>query len=187
MATSLTDHIRLYDDFVPVPFCHELINQFEMERRKEYVAREQRPQWTEFNISQHYSEPQWQHYQTTIQNYFVDAVQLYMEDVSCAPDFPAKYCFEQYRIKKYEQGSSDQFNDHVDVQDYSSARRFLSVMLYLNNVPVGGRTVLPKLDYEIEPMEGRVAVFPANWMYRHAGRPTVESNKYIIGSYLHYL
>lgn len=187
MATDLKDYIRCYDDLVPMDLCHQIINEFELERRKEVVDKKFRPKWTEFNVSKHFSEPSWQMIQTQVQKYFVDAVGLYIKDLDVGADFPSSYCFEEYRIKKYEKGSDDQFQDHVDVQDYQSARRFVSVMLYLNNAPVGGRTHFPRIDYEIEAKECRVAIFPANWMFRHAGRPTVESNKYIMGSYLHYL
>ena len=187
MANELKDYIRCYDDLVPLDLCHQIINEFELERRKETVDRNFRPKWTEFNISKHFSEPNWQNIQTKIQSYFVDAVQLYMQDLGVGADFPASYCFEEYRLKKYEKGSDDQFKDHVDVQDYQSARRFVSVMLYLNNVPVGGQTHFPRIGHSIEPVERRIAIFPANWMFRHSGQPTIESNKYILGSYLHYL
>lgn len=187
MANELKDYIRCYDDLVPLDLCHQIINEFELERRKETVDRNFRPKWTEFNISKHFSEPNWQNIQTKVQSYFVDAVQLYMQDLNVGADFPASYCFEEYRLKKYEKGSDDQFKDHVDVQDYQSARRFVSVMLYLNNVPVGGQTYFPRISHSIEPVERRIAIFPANWMFRHSGQPTIESNKYILGSYLHYL
>jgi len=187
MAADLKDYIRCYDGIVPDKLCHQIINDFELERRKVTIDKQLRPKWTEFNVSKHFSEPTWQQIQTQVQRYFVDAVSLYIKDLDVGADFPASYCFEEYRIKKYERGSDDQFQDHVDVQDYQSARRFASVMLYLNNAPVGGRTHFPRIDYEIEAKESRIVVFPANWMFRHAGRPTVESNKYIMGSYLHYL
>ena len=187
MATELKVYIRCNDDQIDLDLCHRIINEFELERHKEVVDRQLRPKLTEFNISKYYSEPNWQSIQTQVQAVFVDVVQLYMQDLGVGADFPASYCFEEYRLKKYELGSTDQFADHVDVQDYQSARRFLSVMLYLNNVPVGGRTRFPRIDHEIEPVERRIAVFPANWMFRHSGMPTIESNKYILGSYLHYL
>ena len=187
MANELKDYIRCYDDLISLDLCHQIINEFELERRKEVVDRQLRPKWTEFNISKHYSEPTWQNIQTKVQAVFVDVVQLYMRDLGVGADFPSSYCFEEYRLKKYEKGSTDQFADHVDVQDHQSARRFASVMLYLNNVPVGGRTVFPRIGHEVEPVERRIVVFPANWMFRHSGQPTIESNKYILGSYLHYL
>ena len=109
-----------------------------------------------------------------------------MEDLDLGPDFPAKYAFEEYRLKKYTQ-YGDEFRDHVDVQDHSSARRFLVIFLYLNDGFNGGTTSFPKLDLDIEPKCGRLLIFPPNWMFRHAGRPVEDGTKYIVGSYLHYL
>ena len=109
-----------------------------------------------------------------------------MEDLDLGPDFPSKYAFEEYRLKKYSR-VVDEFKDHVDVQDHSSARRFLVIFLYLNDGFEGGTTSFPKLDIDIEPKCGRLLIFPPNWMFRHAGRPVLDDSKYIIGSYLHYL
>ena len=77
--------------------------------------------------------------------------------------------------------------DHVDVGDHNSARRFLVMFLYLNTVEVGGQTMFPRLGESISPQTGRVLMFPANWQYRHAGLPPESDNKYIVGTYLHYL
>jgi len=73
------------------------------------------------------------------------------------------------------------------VQDYNSARRFLVCFLYLNRPNSGGLTSFPKLDYAVEPKVGRVLIFPPTWMYRHAGQPVISGEKYIMGTYLHYL
>ena len=103
------------------------------------------------------------------------------------PDFPAKYSFEEFRIKQYDNNGNDQFRDHVDVGDYNSARRFLVIFLYLNDVNVGGQTNFPKLDYAVSPKCGRILIFPSTWQYRHSGLPPEDDKKYIVGTYLHYL
>lgn len=188
MATKLEEYVREYVDLVPYTFCNHIINTFEVEDEKLEVDREHRPKWQEFNISQRYNtDQQWGEIQNQIQKYFIDAVKLYMDDLQCGYDFPAKYCFEEYRIKKYRMHTDDQFMDHVDVQDYQSARRFLVVMLYLNSVETGGETHFPLLDKTIKPETGKILVFPSTWQWRHAGRPVISNNKYILGSYLHYL
>ena len=102
------------------------------------------------------------------------------------PDFPAQYGFEQFRMKMYDNNGKDQFKDHVDVGDHASAKRFLVMFLYLNDVKEGGETNFPNLNVAIKPKCGRILLFPANWQYRHSGLPPVSSQKYIVGSYLHY-
>ena len=109
------------------------------------------------------------------------------QDLDLGPDFPANYAFEQHRMKMYRDNNYDQFKDHVDVQNYDSARRFLVCFVYLNSVRRGGETNFPKLGYAVRPECGRILLFPANWQYRHAGLPPKTGRKYIIGSYLHYV
>ena len=116
-----------------------------------------------------------------------EATHLILKSIPLGPDFPAKYAFEEFRIKRYREDSDDAFIDHVDVGDHNSARRFLVCFLYLNDVEEGGTTDFPKIHHEITPKCARILVFPPNWMYRHAGRPVTKGTKYILGSYLHYL
>ena len=189
MATELKDYIRVYDDVADRSFCTSVMRAFDIDiPHQSYIDREMRPTFTELNMSQRYLEKDstWVPLQEKMQQIFTDYVNLYMEDLGIAQDFPAKYAFEQYRVKKYIP-KINEFRDHVDVQDYSSARRFLVCFLYLNDVEIGGETAFPKLDYQIKPKCGRLLIFPPTWQYRHAGRPTEVGSKYIVGSYLHYL
>ena len=142
-----------------------------------------------YDLEQRYlaKDPLWVGIQKQIQDVFVDCIQLYMNSLQVEVDFPAKYSFEEYRVKYYNNNGHDQFKDHVDVGDYNSARRFLVMFLYLNNVSVGGETSFPRLGEAIAPQTGRVLMFPATWQYRHAGLPPMSDNKYIVGTYLHYL
>ena len=189
MATELKDYIRCYDEVVDKEFCRDVITRFESDAEyQERIDREKRPSFTELNISKRFlaEDKNWIDIQQKIKSLFVDYVQLYMSDLDVSVDFPARYAFEEFRIKKYNT-SADEFKDHVDVGDHASARRFLVCFLYLNTVENGGSTDFPKLDYSIQPQCGRILMFPSTWMYRHAGRPVELGKKYIAGSYLHYL
>ena len=188
MATNLTDFIRCYDGLATKTFCDAIIESYGI-TKGQYLDREQRPSFHELNISQRYiaKDPQWMGIQMQLTSIFTDAVNLYIEDLDCLNDFPLKYAFEENRLKLYDNNAYDQFKDHVDVQDYSSARRFLVCFLYLNDVEEGGTTDFPKIHHAITPKCARILVFPPNWMYRHAGRPVTKGTKYILGSYLHYL
>tara|TARA_B100001996_G_scaffold226959_1_gene174832 strand:+ start:283 stop:849 length:567 start_codon:yes stop_codon:yes gene_type:complete len=188
MVTELKDYIKCYDGLVEDSFCKSIVKLFD-ETDHDYVDRQQRPSFHELNITQKYKakDEAWMKIQIRLQKLFTDAVQLYLEDLDVAADFPAKYAFEEYRLKMYGNNTYDQFKNHVDVQDYSSARRFVVSFLYLNDVLAGGQTDFPRLGYSIEPKCGRMLMFPANWQYRHAGLPPISDRKYIIGTYLHYL
>jgi len=188
MATKLTDYIKCYDGLVTAEFCRDVIKTFD-ESDSVYIDREQRPSFTELNISQRFLEndPNWIPIQKKLTDVFIDAVDLYMSDLDLGPDFPAKYAFEEHRLKMYRNNDHDQFKDHVDVGDYNSARRFLVCFLYLNDVKEGGKTNFPKLNYSVAPECGRILLFPSTWQWRHAGLPPVSGPKYIVGSYLHYV
>ena len=188
MVTKLTDYIKCYDNLINDDLCQEIIDAYKQSGTT-YINREQRPTFHELNISKKYKaeDPLWMKPQKVLTETFIDAVELYMQDLDVAKDFPTKYTFEEYRLKRYESNEYDQFKDHVDVQDYGSARRFVVIFAYLNTVEEGGETNFPRLDFSIQPKQGRILVFPANWQYRHAGLPVRSNDKYIIGSYLHYL
>lgn len=188
MVTKLTDYIKCYDNLINDELCQEIIDAYKQSSTT-YINREQRPTFHELNISKKYKaeDPLWIKPQKILTETFIDSVELYMKDVDVARDFPTKYTFEEYRLKRYEANDYDQFKDHVDVQDYGSARRFVVIFAYLNTVEEGGETNFPRLDFSIQPKQGRILVFPANWQYRHAGLPVRSNDKYIIGSYLHYL
>jgi hypothetical protein len=187
---KLTDYIKVYDDICDEQLCNEIVGAFEsQEDNHVYINRSKRPTFTEMNISQQYSKKDstWMVIQKQVQTCFIDAVSRYMNELDLGPDFPSKYAFEEFRVKKYRQDSDDEFADHVDVGDYNSARRFLVGFLYLNDVEEGGTTDFPKISYSVTPKCGRMLLFPPNWMYRHAGRPVTKGSKYILGTYLHYL
>lgn len=188
MVNSLTDYIRCYDDMFDDDFCQSVIKTFN-ESDISRIDREQRPSFNEMNISQRYMarDPAWMSIQKHIQAVFVDVVKVYMNALQCEVDFPAKYSFEEFRIKQYDNNGHDQFKDHVDVGDYNSARRFVVMFLYLNDVVVGGQTNFPRLNFAVSPKRGRILLFPATWQYRHSGLPPESDKKYIVGTYLHYL
>lgn len=104
--------------------------------------------------------------------------------------FPHRFTLEQFRVKKYRNDGIDVFEDHVDVQDYTSARRFLACLFYLNTVEEGGETefFFPNDQNRlVKPIQGQVVVFPPNWQFPHRGRKTISGNKYIMSSYFHFI
>jgi hypothetical protein len=192
LAKKLTDLIKIYDDVVDEDACKHAIKIFE--NNKDYherIEREDKPSFTQMNItsftrdSEDYSAKD-----KDLHNHFVNVfttyAQLYCTDNFITDEHPAQYALEELRIKKYNPGG-DQYAEHVDVGNHNSARRYLAFFLYLNDVETGGETKFPYLDLSIKPQSGRMIVFPPLWMFPHAGLPTVDESKYIIGSYCHYL
>ena len=118
---------------------------------------------------------------------FDDILEKYKQDVRVHKKaLPEKSAWEEIRIKRYRSGVGN-FLDHVDVGDYISARRFLVFFVYLNDVKEGGETEFPTLDLQVSPECGTILVFPATWTFLHRGNVPISNDKYILGSYKHYV
>ncbi len=118
---------------------------------------------------------------------FDDILEKYKQDVKVHKKaLPEKSAWEEIRIKRYRSGVGN-FLDHVDVGDYISARRFLVFFVYLNDVKEGGETEFPTLDLQVSPKCGTILVFPATWTFLHRGNVPISNDKYILGSYKHYV
>lgn len=78
------------------------------------------------------------------------------------------------------------FHKHVDAWDVASATRQISIILYLNDVAVGGETIFADLDVDVRPKEGRLIVFPSSYMFQHEGMPPISNKKYVLVSWLHF-
>lgn len=175
--------VRTYDKILNEEQCQGLISAFEgMSEYHETVKNDGRPNFTQLNVNSH-------HVQAI--NYLVDRVktclEIYQSDLlGLTRHMPPIKSLESFRVKKYVPGGDDRFDEHVDVGDYPSARRYLAMLFYLNDVEEGGETVFPFHDMMVRPKTGSVLVFPPTWEYPHSGRPPISGPKYIMSTYLHY-
>ena len=96
----------------------------------------------------------------------------------------SRYEFEKFKIKKYVPELKEEFRRHTDSTTKRSCRRFLSSLIYLNDVEEGGQTAFN--DVTVNPKEGRLIIFPPLWMFPHAGKMPVSDIKYILTTYLRY-
>ena len=118
---------------------------------------------------------------------FDDIFEKYKQDINVHKKvLPEKSVWEELRIKRYRSGIGN-FLDHVDVGDFISAKRFLVLFVYLNDVAEGGETEFPDLNLTISPVCGTILVFPATWTFLHRGNVPISNDKYILGSYKHYV
>jgi hypothetical protein len=125
--------------------------------------------------------------QLSIYDRFKYVLQQYKEETGLHEHtWPEKFKYEEIRIKRYRMGRGN-FLDHVDVGSLDSAMRFLVLFVYLNDVEEGGETEFPDLDLTITPECGTMLLFPATWTYLHRGNTPISNDKFILGSYLHYV
>lgn len=192
---ELRDYIQVYDYTLPTTVCKNIVRLFSSQVHEE-VDQKGMPKFRQFNITQAIDDNEhnlnvspWSEW-GLIQNALIESshyyVQKYMEDVDCKAYFPIKSALEQFRVKKYQKGTDDRFDKHVDVGDHASARRFLSMFWYLNDVSEGGETVFDN-GPTIKPKEGRLVMFPPLWLYPHQGKRTISDDKFIVSSYTHYV
>ncbi len=91
---------------------------------------------------------------------------------------------EEFRIKRYYNNGNEKFDEHVDVNDIDSSIRAVAFLFYLNDND--GNTLFPLHNLNIQPVSGRVIVFPPTWEYPHTGLPPKIDSKYIMSTYIHY-
>ena len=185
LMVELNELIHVYEDALESEICDFLVSLFDQTLDKhERYDDEGKPNFTQFNLTEHRelsSEV------NQVHNHIIKKIfehrDKYYEFVDKRV-FPEEHALEQFRIKKYNPGGEDQFDTHVDVMTFDTARRFLSFMWYLNDVESGGKTVFR--DFEIKPKKGTLVMFPPLWMYPHRGEPPMSGPKYIMTAYLHY-
>lgn len=190
---NLADYVMILDDVLSQELCDTLIDKFE--KCNERILTESTwgdnfgRRFQELNITEHkeFEEESKIFYDLTKKVY-----DFYRN--TCKVEFiPDKIGYEAARMKRYEVGKNDRFDWHTDVGDYVSAKRFLVMFYYLNDVEEGGQTVFndvtfePEKDLKVNPRRGRIVVFPPMWMYPHKALPPISNNKYIISTYCHYI
>jgi len=185
LMVELNDLIHVYEDGLEPEICDFLITLFDQTSDKhERYDNDGKPNFTQFNLTE-YRELTPDINQ--VHNHIIKKIFTYRDKYYEYVDkrvFPEEHALEQFRIKKYNPGGEDQFDTHVDVVTFDTARRFLSFMWYLNDVESGGKTVFR--DFEIQPKKGTLVMFPPLWMYPHRGEPPMSGPKYIMTAYLHY-
>lgn len=173
-------YIKLYQNVIEPSVSDAMIELF---NRQDSVQRSSPiMNFTEINLNQ--NREVWGQYTDYLTYNFKQVLEQYRTELEITT-WPEKYAFEEIRMKKYEPDIG-KFDQHVDVGDYSSARRFLVFFAYLNN-GLGGETSFDTMGINIPRSAGSVLVFPPHWTYPHTGRVCRNDPKYIIGSYLHYV
>lgn len=84
------------------------------------------------------------------------------------------YGYEPITFNRYEPGQS--FAAHPDY--FRGSDRCVSAVAYLNTVEDGGVTHFSHFDVQVEPVAGRVVIFPSNFLFRHSGEATTSTTKY---------
>jgi len=75
---------------------------------------------------------------------------------------------------------------HCENSSLINRSRFLTWILYLNDIDEGGETEMIHLSERISPKTGRLVIFPAGWTHAHRGNPPLSNTKYIATGWMEY-
>jgi len=74
---------------------------------------------------------------------------------------------------------------HVEASDnLELLKRVIAFSIYLNDVEEGGETEFLYQSVRVQPIKGRIVIWPAFFPYVHRGNPPLKHEKYIITSWL---
>ena len=95
---------------------------------------------------------------------------------------------EGFRLKKYLSDGSEHHAYHSDTSHErkgdTTPRRIIAVLLYLNTVHEGGETVFINQNIAVQPVVGRIVMFPTSYTFVHAGRAPISNSKYVVINFL---
>lgn len=183
---TLTRFIRIYDDVLSVEECELLIKYYD-ECEHKYEGRVYTAEGITLKQDTKSVQQVDVEFESEADNILSKncerMLQAYCEEQPWYP--PAAINDIGYHIKRYEPGSG-YFNEHIDVLCPNTARRTVVVQFYLNTVEEGGETEFTELGIKCPPVRGRCLMFPAFFLYPHAGHVPISGPKYITNIFVGY-
>lgn len=88
-----------------------------------------------------------------------------------------------YQIQKYEPRVG-KYGWHIDGGLGHAPARQVALIVYLNDVLLGGETEFSYQKVKVEAKKGRLAVFPAFWTHEHRGRMPISGPKFILTTFM---
>lgn len=85
----------------------------------------------------------------------------------------------QQKIQKTTKGGG-YHNWHFEQISFENSSRVLAWSIYLNDVKEGGETEFLYQSKRVKAEQGKILVFPANFLYTHRGNPPLSGDKYIL-------
>lgn len=175
------NYIRVIDNALSPNVCNELIEQFETNTHLHFETPTRLIELGLWNLHN------WNK-KETISDLLMDIVRSQYADYAARWDtlnmLPKEWAAEGFRVKGY-RPHEHEFLMHVDHGDKDTATRVIGFLFYLNDNEAG--TEFPLHDFYNEAKQGRLLMFPPNWMYPHRGLMPSTSTKYIMSSYVFYV
>ena len=186
----LTDFIKIYESALPPDLCGEIIKRFDgsptVTTELEHPSQEAHPLRSYQEIVLAKGHQEFLDIQPVMMKVAELAALKYQSEIPVRT-FPKEIGCENFRIQKFRAGTGDRHSYHVDVSNYASARRFLGMVWFLNDVEKGAEQYFPHPNIRVKPQSGRMLIYPAMWLYPHTVEPVGETDSYIVSTFLHYI
>ena len=75
---------------------------------------------------------------------------------------------------------------HYETSSHGSSPKFITFMVYLNDIDEGGETEFLYLHKRIKPQQGRVIIWPSGFTHTHRGNTPLSGIKYAITGWVSY-
>lgn len=178
-------HIRIYDDVLSESDCQSIIRMFEESPQKKSAmvdgVNESIRKSTFVDMTGLAEiKPEWKILDDAVSAVITEVWNIYNNELKLYRYVSPKITDRGYEIHRYEPGGF--YSLHCDSGSAAIGHRFLSILIYLNDVS-GGETSFPAWDVDIECIEGRVAVFPSGFTHIHEGMKP-RTTKYIITAFM---
>jgi hypothetical protein len=91
-----------------------------------------------------------------------------------------------FNMQRYE--PSEGFHSyHCERASLEFSNRVLVWMIYLNTITDGGETEFYYQHHFESPVQGKLVIWPSDWMYLHRGIPSQTQTKYILTGWFNHL
>jgi len=193
-----TNHIMVFDNILDAATCADLIGESKLFYRKLF---RQGPTLGGVNdLIKNSMDFEYGRHVCNIENVPYSKFELFEKKV-----IDSLYCAINHYIEQYPQlwdcpGINDTglrlqhyrrnfgfYRTHQDGgawHDGLVSRRILGVIIYLNDVEIGGETLFPEHDIKVQAKTGRIVVFPAHWTHPHGGAIPLSDDKWIISTFI---
>lgn len=176
--TPPSDFIRIYDNNLTEEFCDYCIELFEKDHRKTpgVTGRGYVPEVKDSLDLLITGESGWEAVDTLLHAALSDPAQDYFSLLDTFKHTVYNPRDTGYQIQKTVPGGGYTWHNDSFVYDDCYERVFTYIW-YLNTIEDGGETEF--LDRKIQPVAGRLVLFPATWTYLHRGHAPNKGSKYI--------
>ena len=194
MKVDIQDFIGVFDDMLEPDYCNDVIKHFEYiqsinltsdRQSSENVERYMKEDSTYFTHDEMIDEHRLSN--THILRRANIAITQCLNEYFNRYDTlnSINYGVYSYRIQRTKPGEGYHIF-HNERGNLENANRFLSFIIYLNDVEDGGETEFLYYPRRVKPKAGRILVFPADFTHTHRGNQPLTNDKYIITTWANY-